>query len=231
MTRSAAALPRPTERARLAVARVLDAAANAGSKNEQGAVLGAMSAIGDVSERADIQRAAVGATDTNRARQLNAAARDAFWTRDNAQEALQLQTQALQANPSDAEIAGNLAFYHLKVTPRQPEVARQLALHALAMAASRSSSTRQQDWATLASASALTGREADATNALYVFLALSKDLDRTCRAAVAGYTNYGESLKAPVEAMLRRVASQGGASVPQCSAPWQTAGLTARANR
>ncbi|HET7098582.1 MAG TPA: hypothetical protein VFJ68_14440, partial [Casimicrobiaceae bacterium] len=93
----------------------------------------------------------------------------------------------------------------------QPEMARQLALVALAARAPQYHSARMEDWNTFAIASALTGREADAKNALYVTLTLTADVDTRCVAALNAVSTYGERLRKPVEAMFYRLHSQGRA--------------------
>ena len=52
---------------------------------------------------------------------------------------------------------------------------------------------RIEDWATLAIASALAGRERDASNAFLVSLALASDFERHCRAALDAFAIYGET--------------------------------------
>ncbi len=136
------------------------------------------------------------------AQQLNDAARSEYAKHGSTPEALMLQVRAFGANPLDAEIAGNLAFLLLRQKPAQPEAARQLALHALTLRGSGRPEGRIEDWATLAIASALSGRERDARNALLVTLALAPNLDRECKAALDVVALYGERLRAPVEAML-----------------------------
>jgi len=122
-----------------------------------------------------------------------------------------LQVRAFGANPLDAEIAGNLAFLLLRQRPAQPEAARQLALHALTLRGSRHPEGRIEDWATLAIASALSGRERDARNALLVTLALAPNLERQCKAALDVVALYGERLRGPVEAMLQSAQASGRA--------------------
>jgi hypothetical protein len=141
-----------------------------------------------------------------RARQLHDEARHAFTAgRDN--DAVDLGLRALAANPRDADVAGFLAYLHLRTTPAQPETARQLALYALAFSGS-TRSERLDDWNTLAIASALTGKEVDATQAFLVELALSADTDRSCREALRAYATFGERLRVPVETLLRRIYAQ-----------------------
>jgi hypothetical protein len=157
---------------------------------------------------------------------LDEAAHGAFFRRSSMQEALRLQTRAFGANPLDAEIAGNLAFLHLRQRPVQPDAARQLALHALTLPDAQHPHGRLEDWTTLAIASALSGRDRDARNAWFVTLVLASDLDRQCRAAVNAHAMYGERLRASVEAMLQRMQSTGRAGQsPLCRWPpyWQSA--------
>jgi hypothetical protein len=141
-----------------------------------------------------------------RARQLHDEARHAF-TAGHDNDAVDLGLRALAANPRDADVAGFLAYLHLRTTPAQPETARQLALYALAFSGS-TRSERLDDWNTLAVASALTGKEVDASQAFLVELALSADTDRSCREALRAYATFGERLRVPVETLLRRIYAQ-----------------------
>jgi hypothetical protein len=123
--------------------------------------------------------------------------------------ALVLQTGAFGANPLDPDIASNLAFYHLRQQPVQADKARQLALYALITRDRKFPTGRIEDWTTLAIANALSGRERDARDALFVTVALAPSLERQCKAAINAYEQYGERLRSPVEAMLHRVHSSG----------------------
>ncbi len=143
------------------------------------------------------------------ARRLNEAASAAFWSERNVRRALTLQARAFGANPLDREVAGNFAFYLLKQRPAQAELARQLALHALTLNDPQLPGSRVDDWTTFAIASALAGRQRDAVNAMYVTLALSDNLDRPCRSALAAYASHGERMRAPTEAMLYRIREWG----------------------
>jgi len=144
------------------------------------------------------------------AQQLNDQARAEYARRGSTRDVLMLQVRAFGANPMDAEVAGNLAFLLLRQRPAQADAARLLALHALTLRGTRPDG-RIEDWATLAIASALTGRERDARNALLVTLALAPNLDRQCKAALDVVALYGERLRAPVEAMLQSAQSARGA--------------------
>jgi hypothetical protein len=130
---------------------------------------------------------------------------------------LQLQQRAFRANPNDPEIAGNLAFFYLKVKPPQPALARRLALYALAARGQAFPAGRVEDWGTLAVASSLEGRQADATKAMYVMFALSRNPERACRAALLAVAQYGAPMKPPADAMLSRIRARGGIpGAPSC---------------
>jgi len=156
------------------------------------------------------------ATDARRLGEARAAA----GSRRNVNEAFDLQLRAFGANPRDPEVAGNLALLHLKLAPPQPDRARQLALWALAARCPEFASARLEDWNTFAVASALSGREADATRALFVTLALGGDGEARCVAALNTLSSYGERMRGPVEAMFYRMRSQGrGNYSPACAWP------------
>jgi serine/threonine protein phosphatase PrpC len=142
-----------------------------------------------------------------RARLLHEQARAAYASGRDTQ-AYELALRGFAANPRDPDLAGLLAYLHLKLRPEQAETARQLALHALAFSGTRRGA-RLDDWATLAIASALAGRDVDATRAFMVGLALSDDAERSCRVALQAYAEYGARLRVPVENLLRRVHAQG----------------------
>ena len=146
-------------------------------------------------------------TGSERARSLNDAALVAYGRSSDIAEAIALQTQAFGADPFDSEVAGNLAFLHLKARPPQAEAARRLALHALTLNDARFPSGRTEDWTTLAIANALTGHDADARNAWYVALALTSDLQHHCNAAVRAEASHGERLRPSVQALLQRARS------------------------
>jgi predicted Zn-dependent protease len=147
------------------------------------------------------------ATEGEQARSLNDAALVSYGRSSDVAAAIALQTQAFGANPFDSEVAGNLAFLHLRERPPQVEVARRLGLHALTLNDPRFPSGRTEDWTTLAIASALTGHDADARNAWYVALALTGDLQRLCSAAVSAEASHGELLRPSVQALLQRARS------------------------
>jgi hypothetical protein len=214
----AAELPRIAQRAERRVQPVLSAVA-------------AGAPVGEVRSAARTLRLGPGdpqlgagssATD---ARALNEAARQALWRRGSLTEAVELQTQAFGANPLDAEIAGNLAQLRLRQRPHQAELARQIVLHALTLPDPRHPHGRIEDWTTLAIASALAGREREARHAWWVSLELANPPQRQCRVAMNAYVQYGERLRASVDALLHRARELGlDADAPQCEEPVQWRG-------
>ena len=154
------------------------------------------------------------------ARRLHNQARAVFASGRNVREALDLQLRAFSANPRDPEIAGYLAVLYLKTTPPQPDLARQVSLMALTARSSQYATTRLEDWQTFAVASALSGRDTDARNALFVTLALSNNVERSCVAGWNALANYGDRMRGPVEAMLYRVYMRGhSVDSPWCAYP------------
>ena len=154
------------------------------------------------------------------ARRLHNQARAMFASGRNAHEALDVQLRAFSADPRDPEIAGYLAVLYLKTTPPQPDLARRVALMALTARSSQFATTRLEDWQTFAVASALAGREIDARNALFVTLALSNNVERTCVAGWNALANYGDRLRGPLDAMLYRVYVRGhSVDSPWCAYP------------
>ncbi|HUH93055.1 MAG TPA: hypothetical protein VL742_07905 [Casimicrobiaceae bacterium] len=154
------------------------------------------------------------------ARRLHGQARSALASNRNVRRALDLELRAFAADPRDPEIAGGLAALYLKDTPSQPERARQLALVALTARSPTFATTRLEDWQTFAVASALSGHEADARNALYVTLALSANIERICVYGWDTLSSYGEPMRRPVEALLYRVHMRGrSVDSPWCAWP------------
>jgi len=219
------AVPRIAARAEPQVARVLGMAAGAYHLLEERAVAQASRAARiEDAEALPLSRM----TAASDARRLSDEARSAFRSRRDVREALDLQLRAFGANPRDPEITGQLASLYLRVTPAQPEMARQLALVALAARAPQYHSARMEDWNTFAIASALTGRESDARNALYVTLALTADVDTRCVAALNAVATYGDRLRKPVEAMFHRLHTQGRGIGSQACAWPPSASLASR---
>ncbi|HEX9276310.1 MAG TPA: hypothetical protein VGA51_07920 [Casimicrobiaceae bacterium] len=211
----AESIPRVAAQAQSDVARVLLIAANASHPSQEAAVIDAVYATWS-SEGVSIPSTSFAPV---YARRVHDDARQMFATGRNVSDAVNLELRAFGANPRDPDVAASLAFLHLKMSPPQPEMARQLALHAIAVSGSRRT-TRADDWTTLAVANALTGREAEARHALFVALALTRNIDRSCRAALGAYASFGERVRAPVEALLNRIHTQGrGYESPYCAWP------------
>lgn len=205
-------VPRIAAQSQPDVAKVLWTAANANQPSQRQMVINATSTTWS-SESTTIPAANVAPA---QARRLYGDSRRAFES-GNVVAAFNLQLKAFGANPRDPDIAAYLAFLHLKMIPAQPETARQLAMHAIVVSGSQRTA-RPGDWNTLAVASALTGRNIDASRALLVEIALTRDLDWSCQAALESYASFGERLRSPVQMMLARVRSQGYES-PYCAWP------------
>ena len=217
-------LPRVSQRAERLVARVLFTAARADDVVGDAEILETAASLGPSST--DPLAPLRGASDE--ARQLNDAARAEYLRHGATPQALAFLVRAFGADPGDPDIVGNLAFMLLRQRPAQAEAARRLALHALTVHGARYPYGRGDDWATLAIASALSGRAQDARNALLVSLAFAPDLDRQCRAALNAYATYGDTLRAPVEAMLAK--ARASRPQPPAACQWPaTRGLTANA--
>ena len=211
-------VPSITARAQPDISRVLGLAATANHQSQQQAVVDAVHA------RWPSETARTPATDIEpiRARRLHDDARQAFAS-GRVTDAVDIELRAFGANPRDPDIASYLAFLHTRTHPVQPETARQFALYAIFVSGSRRA-VRFGDWDTLAIASALAGRDIEATHAFFVEVALTSNLDRTCQSALSAYASFGERLRAPVQAMLNRIDSNGRVS-PYCEWPatWNTA--------
>jgi hypothetical protein len=123
-----------------------------------------------------------------------------------------LQLRAFGANPTDAEVVGNLAFLRLKQQPAQPEPARQLALHALTLPDARFPHGPPRGTGP-PSRSPARSVGASATRVMRggVSAALAPNRQRQCRAAMDAYALYGERLRPSVESMLQRLHASGRA--------------------
>jgi hypothetical protein len=209
-------VPRIARRSEPEVARVLSMAASAYQPMQDKAVADA-ARLNRIPDDAWLRARA---TSPGEARRLTDQARAAFASRRNVLEAFDLQLRAFGANPRDPDVASYLAFLYLKLSPPQPDMARQIALVALTTRSLQGSATRMDDWNTFAVASALSGREVDARNALFVTLAVSGNGERTCLSALNALANYGERLRRPVEAVVYRIRAQGrGYDSPACAWP------------
>ncbi|MGZ8259774.1 MAG: hypothetical protein ACXWUL_04385, partial [Caldimonas sp.] len=220
-------VPRLAQQAERTVARVLFAAGRSGRVVDDDEIRSLATAMA----RGPTEPVGGWSVLARDAQQLDAAARAEYARKGGTAEALMLQVRAFGANPLDAEVAGNLAFLLLRQRPAQPEAARQLALHALTLRGARNPEGRIEDWATLAIASALSGRERDARNALLVTLALAGDLERQCKAALDVVALYGERLRAPVEAMLQSAQASGRTRAVASSCAASPQGVASRGMR
>ena len=198
-------VPRTSAQSHAQVSRVLLIAASAFHPAQDRGVTAAAATPGVVNDVAFVARDFAPLD----ARRWHEEARRAFWSRRDIPDALDLSLKAFGANPYDPEIAGFLAYVYMKVLPAQPDRARQLALHAIGMRNKQYQTGRPEDWTTFAIASALTGREIDAKYGFYALVALTRNADLACRAALGALASYGERLREPVDALLYRLHVQG----------------------
>jgi hypothetical protein len=209
-------LPRLAQRAQRLVSRVLFIASQSTHVVGDDEILDAASML----DRPTADPVSALPVSQGEAQRLDAAARNEYVRRGITAQGLALQIQAFGADPLDPEVAGNLAFLLLRQHPAQPEAARQLALHALALHGPRFPRGRDQDWTTLAIASALSGRDLDARNALLVSLAVASNVDLQCRAAIDAYSTFGDRLRGAVESVVYNAHASGSSSLsPLCQWP------------
>jgi hypothetical protein len=208
-------VPRLAQRAQRLVSRVLFVASHASNVVGDPGILETAGQLGGLTDD-PLTRIVVSPRDAQR---LDDGARSEYARRGPTPQGLSLQVQAFGANPLDAGVVGDLAFLLLQQRPAQAEAARQLALHALTLGNLSFPRGRPEDWNTLAIASALTGRDRDARNALRVSLALTPNLERYCQGAIDIYSVYGERVRGPVEAVLRD-ASASARTSPPLSCEW-----------
>ena len=198
-------VPRTSAQSHAQVSRVLLIAASAFHPDQDRGVTAAAATPGVVNDVAFVARDFAPLD----ARRWHEEARRAFWSRRDIPDAMDLALKAFGANPYDPEIAGYLAYLYMKVLPAQPDRARQLALHAIGMRNKQYQTGRTEDWTTFAIASALTGREIDAKYGFYALVALTRNADLACHAALGALAIYGERLREPVDALLYRLHVQG----------------------
>ena len=154
------------------------------------------------------------------ARILHSDARQALASGRGRRSAANIELRAFGANPHDPEIAAYLAYLYLRADPVQPETARR-ARAACNRRQRPATFHARRDWGVLAVASALTGREADATRALPRRGRTDQRSDATCRAALSAYSVLRRAASAHrSQAMLSRVHALGGAyAYPSCASP------------
>ncbi len=209
-------VPRTSAQSHAQISRVLLLAASAYHPDQDRAVFAAAASPGVLKDVAFVARDFAPLD----ARRLHGEARQAYWSRRDIPDALDLQLKAFGANPYDPEISGHLAFLYMKVLPAQPDRARQLALYAIGLRNGQYRTGRAEDWTTFAIASALTGRETDARFAFYTLVALTRNADGVCHAALNALAVYGDRLREPVDALLYRLHAQGRADdSPYCAWP------------
>jgi len=152
------------------------------------------------------------------ANKLNAEALNSWHSANDRERALALQLRAFDANPLNAEIAGNLATYALQTNDM--EAAKNYVHLALSLTRPPDKSGRTADWATLAAIYSMQGDTDRATQALYVTLGMAPDIGKRCYSAIYSTINvYGETLRIPTERMLRRIQDLDLSRAPACRLP------------
>lgn len=126
--------------------------------------------------------------------------------------------RALEADPLDAEIAGNLAICMIRLG--RGADAQQLAIYALSLPRAAGKTGRTADWVTLGASYALLGDEPRAAAALYVTLGIAPDIGVRCASAVFAVRNtFGTVLKKATEAMFERIREINASDAPACALP------------
>ncbi len=134
------------------------------------------------------------------------------------QQVVEVQRRAFAADPGDIEIAGDLAIYLLRAG--DPDSAYKYAIYAMSLPRSPKSPGRTTDWSTIAAALASRGDQERAASALFVTLAISKDISKRCATAVrATRLVYGPVLRQATEAMFQRVNERQLSDAPECALP------------
>ena len=193
-------VPRVAQRAERLAARALFLADHVDEAGQLGEVLRAADGV-RLAPQDPLAAIPVASAD---ARSLGDASRAAVARRADWNEALDYQVRAFGANPLDATIAGQLAALQLQRRPVDVLAARTLALHALALHDASHPGGRIEDWATLAVANALAGRDRDARAAWLVTLALAPGAEHACRVAMDAYATWGERVRDSVETLVYR---------------------------
>jgi hypothetical protein len=156
--------------------------------------------------------------DRKRARILNEQALAASNRGDTSTDVYKLQLEALQADPLDIEVAGNLAIYALR--SGHTSDANKLAFYALSLPRANGKTGRTADWATLAATYAELGEHRKATAALYVTLGIAPDIAKRCYSAIYSVKHtYGPALKQATESMFARIRDQGLSYAGECAMP------------
>ena len=142
---------------------------------------------------------------------------------ENWKSAYEQQRRAIEADPLDVEVAGNLALYAFRVG--RTDEARELALYAMALPRPAEKTGRTADWMTLAATFAARGDAEKARAAMLVTLAISTDVQKRCAGAVqAVKQSYGDVLKPATVAMFERIQAHRLSDSPNCALPirWES---------
>lgn len=127
------------------------------------------------------------------------------------------QSRAVALNPWDREAAGNLAFYMALAGNTQG--ALNVAAYSLSLPRRPDDAGRGADWQMLGSMYARQGMERESRGAFFVGLAITPNLSGFCRSLIAQQADFGESLKAPLDSVFKRIAERGGSETEGCAYP------------
>jgi serine/threonine protein kinase len=132
-------------------------------------------------------------------------------------EALEAELQAIGLDPFDLEIAGNLGTFLAR--HGKAEEANMIAVYALSLPRRGEGTGRSADWQLLASTYAQMGKTEESFAAYAVALAITPRLSGLCTAVLQQQATYGESLKAPIDALFQRIQERGQSDFEGCSYP------------
>lgn len=154
------------------------------------------------------------------ARRLSDDAREIY--RTDLPRALDLQTWAVALDPLGREFVGNFAYF--LVLSGRDEEALKAALFAITLPREEGRIVRIADWDTIGAALARSNKPEPATEAYLVALASTSDLSGFCKSLLNQQSQLGEKLKAPIDAVFRRIQERGQSDTPGCAYPPQWKG-------
>lgn len=136
------------------------------------------------------------------------------------QRVCDVMRSALNADPVDVEIAGNLAICLFRVG--QFSQSLNFARYALSIPRAPNKTGRTADWVTLGAAYAALGDQNRARGALFVSLGIASNVELRCKSAIYAVRNtFGPALQDATAAMLQRVSTLGLSQSPECAIPTQ----------
>ncbi len=154
------------------------------------------------------------------ARGLHDPVRESLNRPGEVQRVCDVMRSALDADPLDVEIAGNLAICLFRVG--QFKQSLTLAMYALSLPRATDKTGRTADWVTLAAAYSALGDQSRSRGALFVSLGIAPNVELRCKSAIHAVRNtFGPALQDATSAMLQRVSTLGLSQSPECAIPTQ----------